>query len=419
MGGHAASYDNNGNVLSRYDASGTQWTFTYDAMNRLTSASNGTSNNFYYDGLGRQVARNIAGVITYTVWDGWSEFASFDSVNTPLTHMIYGPWGDLAANTYKGYHYHCDGLGSTAFLSGGAGTLLESYTYDPNGTPTLHTVSGGPYNTQFLFTGQQWYPTLGFYDLRNRAYLPGIGRFLQPDPIGFSGDPANLYRYCANNPAKWSDPSGLGDLKGTADEIVVTSTPIGDYRGSGPGPLGGPMGNSYGSGEPREYALAGDRPYPKDSSQFPPAINGTTVRITIGFGQPPPPSPGLPTVPGTGGNSDVGHYLFELDPHELSRFGPNATDAANLKHFANVVDATTISYLGAVGLAASGPALWAATVSTIQAAPVASAALISQAQPIITYVYLGVVIPTSTLTVTNPKAHEILEEAFEEWRKWQ
>ena len=123
--------------------------------------------------------------------------------------MIYGPWGDLAANTYKGYHYHCDGLGSTAFLSGGAGTLLESYTYDPNGTPTLHTVSGGPYNTQFLFTGQQWYPTLGFYDLRNRAYLPSIGRFLQPDPIGFAGDPANLYRYCGNNPANLSDSSGL------------------------------------------------------------------------------------------------------------------------------------------------------------------------------------------------------------------
>ena len=138
--------------------------------------------------------------------------------------MIYGPWGDLAANTYKGYHYHCDGLGSTAFLSGGAGTLLESYTYDPNGTPTLRTVSGGPYNTQFLFTGQQWYPTLGFYDLRNRAYLPSIGRFLQPDPIGFAGDPANLYRYCGDNPANWSDTFGLDD------RIIVTGNYLDDPR---------------------------------------------------------------------------------------------------------------------------------------------------------------------------------------------
>jgi hypothetical protein len=27
--------------------------------------------------------------------------------------------------------------------------------------------------------------------------------------------------------------------------------------------------------------------------------------------------------------------------------------------------------------------------------------------------------PNNMLTVTNPKVHEILEEAFEEWRKWQ
>ncbi len=26
------------------------------------------------------------------------------------------------------------------------------------------------------------------------------------DPIGFAGDPANLYRYGANNPVNWSDP---------------------------------------------------------------------------------------------------------------------------------------------------------------------------------------------------------------------
>ncbi len=41
-------------------------------------------------------------------------------------------------------------------------------------------------------------------------YSPDIGRFLQPDPIGFNGDPTNLYRYCGNNPLKRIDPTGLG-----------------------------------------------------------------------------------------------------------------------------------------------------------------------------------------------------------------
>jgi hypothetical protein len=38
---------------------------------------------------------------------------------------------------------------------------------------------------------------------------PDIGRFLQPDPIDFNGDPTNLYRYCGNNPLKNFDAFGL------------------------------------------------------------------------------------------------------------------------------------------------------------------------------------------------------------------
>ena len=96
-----------------------------------------------------------------------------------------------------------------------SGALLESYTYDLAGTPTFYNPSGtvlpngSVYGINHLFTGQQWHASLGLYDLRNRFYLPSLGRFLQPDPIGFSGDPANLYRYCGNNPANWIDPSGL------------------------------------------------------------------------------------------------------------------------------------------------------------------------------------------------------------------
>jgi RHS repeat-associated protein len=74
-----------------------------------------------------------------------------------------------------------------------------------------------------LFTGQQWYSELGLYDLRNRYYSPDIGRFLQPDPIGFGGDSTNLYRYCGNNPLKGSDPLGLDTYFG--NRYLGTSTP--------------------------------------------------------------------------------------------------------------------------------------------------------------------------------------------------
>ena len=37
---------------------------------------------------------------------------------------------------------------------------------------------------------------------------PEIGRFLQTNPIGYIGG-INLYTYCGNNPANFSDPFGL------------------------------------------------------------------------------------------------------------------------------------------------------------------------------------------------------------------
>ncbi len=40
-------------------------------------------------------------------------------------------------------------------------------------------------------------------------YDPGIGRWLQEDPIGFDGGDTNLYRYAGNRPTFATDPSGL------------------------------------------------------------------------------------------------------------------------------------------------------------------------------------------------------------------
>ena len=212
IGGAGATYGANGN-LATYNG----WTYTYDSMNRLTIATNGTTSaNFFYDGLNRQVLRSITAVGNkFTVWDGWNAFAEYGAGNAPTGHWLYGAGGDLVADSLIGQYYYADGLGSTSHVANLSGALLESYTYDLAGTPTFYNPSGtvlpngSAYGINHLFTGQQWHASLGFYDLRNRFLLPSLGRFLQPDPISFSGDPANLYRYCANNPVNGRDRFGL------------------------------------------------------------------------------------------------------------------------------------------------------------------------------------------------------------------
>lgn len=236
IGGVTVSHGSNGN-LSAYNGA----TYGYDAMNRLTSATKGAdSATFYYDGLGRQVARLENGTTTYSVWDGWNLFAEYDAGETQTNRWIYAG-NDLIRryNATQGtFYYQPDGNGSTVYLSDNNGNLIERYTYDLYGTPSFADVNGmartdSAFGIKDLFTGQRWYPDLGIYDLRHRAFRPDIGRFLQPDPIGFAGDPANLYRYCANNPVNWSDPFGLNPegANPNGDDGVTANSDGTGFRG--------------------------------------------------------------------------------------------------------------------------------------------------------------------------------------------
>ena len=205
----SAAYNASADMTTGFDGS----TYTYDAQNRLLSATeSGVTETFDYDGLNRQVSRTVAGITTYNVYDGWALIEEYQSggMTAAYLHGATGLVKDLTTNNY----YYQDGSGSTSHLADSAGNLLEWYRYDLQGTPVFYNFantqqSASAYGVRHLFTGQQWYSELGLYDLRNRFYSPDIGRFLQADPIGFNGDATNLYRYCGNNPVMFADPTGL------------------------------------------------------------------------------------------------------------------------------------------------------------------------------------------------------------------
>jgi len=105
-------------------------------------------------------------------------------------------------------YYHYDGQLSTRQLSDANSQVTDMYTYDAFGL--LLNRSGATENN-YMYTGEQYDPNVGFYYLRARYYNASIGRFLTQDTWpGLQFEPVSLhkYLYCEGNPVGRWDPSG-------------------------------------------------------------------------------------------------------------------------------------------------------------------------------------------------------------------
>lgn len=214
--GDSPTYDIDGNLHTRDG-----WTYTYDAQNRLISAQSAqTVVGFSYDGRDRCVSRTIGGSVTFYYYAGWNLIEEQNSSGLEVAHYVHGGGFDrpISRVTAAGAsYYHHDALGSIVALSNANGVVTERYSYDVFGKPTFkdgsdNIVEGSASGNRFLFTGREYLQEVALYDYRNRVYDAGLGRFLQTDPARFGRGDQNMYRYAKNNPARITDPSGLGCL---------------------------------------------------------------------------------------------------------------------------------------------------------------------------------------------------------------
>jgi RHS repeat-associated protein len=180
--------------------------------------------DFGYDVDGVRVKKTVDGSDIYNfLVDKNREFSQvieeIDGSGSLTCSYVHGL--DLISQNRVGdvSYYHYDGQHSTRKLTDNNGQLTDSYTFDAFGL--LLNRSGATENN-YLFTGEQYDPNLGFYYLRARYYNPEIGRFTTIDPWkGSIYDPVSLhkYLYCGNDPVDFVDWSGEVFLLDLAQSI--------------------------------------------------------------------------------------------------------------------------------------------------------------------------------------------------------
>jgi RHS repeat-associated protein len=218
VGGAPVTSDPNGNIQTRNG-----WTYTYDAQNRLRSATDGTKSlSFYYDGLNRQITRGVntgsGWNVTFSVWDGWNLLEERGQGDVLQRIYFYGAKTDELVCAFGGAYnngwFTQDGRGNVSHVFNDSANLVEHYTYGLSGEPLVwdannNALSESTIENRFMFQGRDYLKEGAIYDYRNRFYLPSLGRFIQSDPLGFGGGDANLFRFCGGDPVNGSDPSGL------------------------------------------------------------------------------------------------------------------------------------------------------------------------------------------------------------------
>jgi RHS repeat-associated protein len=217
-GTNTYSYDAEGNMISKTRLSDSQQTqYTWDFGNRLTqvviktcAGVTVTNDVFTYDVEDRRIGNSVNGTQQWFSYDGKNTYADFDGTGALTMVYLSGAALDRLYARFNGTTtawYLTDKLGSVRKIANTSGTGLDALTYDSFGN--ILTETNASNGDRFKYTSREWDSAIGLEYNRARYDDPKAGRWIGEDPIRFTADDTNLYRYVRNAPTSSVDPLGL------------------------------------------------------------------------------------------------------------------------------------------------------------------------------------------------------------------
>ena len=223
------SYDKNGNCTEITNGD-VHLTFFYDALDRLVAVErpNTVRLEYAYDTSHRRLGKKRY-VWTDNAWQpseeiffiyfGNRDVGAVDEQNESIEFRVLGRGKGAELGASVGIeidggvlcpiHDHRGNI--TALVDTATRQVHETYRYSAFGEEQLFCAAGiecASVRNPWRFASKRSDPETGFVFFGRRYYSSQTGRFLTPDPVGFSDGP-NLYAYVHNSPMVLIDPYGL------------------------------------------------------------------------------------------------------------------------------------------------------------------------------------------------------------------
>ena len=180
--------------------------------------------------------RRLSSAEEWTVYDANGEkqaVYSYDSSNSTTRKLEYacnlifyngspnwlltdGGHIELGGDTPVYQWWLTDHLGNVRVVADSLGTISQTNHFDPYGgtigvNTVRNTIEGTYYATEnlFKFGGKEWNKTFSDYDFSARYFSTDYARFTTQDPLAENTPNLSPYAYCAGNPMRFVDPTGM------------------------------------------------------------------------------------------------------------------------------------------------------------------------------------------------------------------